>query len=175
LGSGRTACISFDDGSVSPPFDLERGRTQGNGPSPCEYNIGQQILLLKIELCPEVASVYHHLLVPRTVFGTVNVPHPSIAESIIAEDNLCFKYESKCKTGKAEGFANDTSVATLFDYDSLAALKNILVDFASLSGLKCNMEKTSIMQIGNIIPVPDRIRELGFSLCDETKILGMKQ
>ncbi|MFO0001981.1 MAG: hypothetical protein ACK559_12700, partial [bacterium] len=27
LGSGRTACISFDDGSISPPFDLERGRT----------------------------------------------------------------------------------------------------------------------------------------------------
>jgi hypothetical protein len=44
LGSGRNACISFDDGSVSPPFNLERGRTQGNGPSPCEYNIGQQIL-----------------------------------------------------------------------------------------------------------------------------------
>jgi hypothetical protein len=35
------------------------------------------------------------------------------------------------------------------------------------------MEKTSIMQIGNIVPVPDPIRELGFSLCDETKILGM--
>jgi hypothetical protein len=56
LGSGRVACISFDDGSVSDPFDLERGRTQGNGPSPCEYNIGQQILLFKLELCPDPAS-----------------------------------------------------------------------------------------------------------------------
>ncbi len=58
LGSDRTACISFDDGTLSPPFNLERGRTQGNGPSPCEYNIGQQILLLKIELCPGKASVF---------------------------------------------------------------------------------------------------------------------
>jgi hypothetical protein len=57
LGSNRTATISFDDGSFSPEFNLERGRTQGNGPSPCEYNFGQQILLFKIELCPEVASV----------------------------------------------------------------------------------------------------------------------
>ncbi len=76
LGSGRNACISFDDGSISPPFDLERGRTQGNGPSPCEYNIGQQILLLKIELCPEIASVYNHLQVPRTVLGTYRVHTP---------------------------------------------------------------------------------------------------
>ncbi len=34
LGSGRVACISFDDRTVSDPFDLERGRTQGNGPFP---------------------------------------------------------------------------------------------------------------------------------------------
>jgi hypothetical protein len=52
LGSGRVAYISFDDGSVSDPFDLERGRKQGNGPSPCEYNIGQQILLLSWNFVP---------------------------------------------------------------------------------------------------------------------------
>jgi hypothetical protein len=91
LGSGRNACISFDDGSVSPLFDLERGRTQGICPSPCKYNIGPQILLLKIELCPRVASVYTHLLVPRTVFGNFNIPHPSIIESVNSEDNPCFK------------------------------------------------------------------------------------
>jgi hypothetical protein len=61
LVSNRTASISFDDGNMSSPVDLERGRTQGNGPSPCECNIGQKILLFKIELCPEIASVYNHL------------------------------------------------------------------------------------------------------------------
>ncbi len=147
LGSGRNACISFDDGSISPPFDLERGRTQGNGPSPCEYNIGQQILLLKIELCPEIASVYNHLQVPRTVLGTYRVPHPSINEAIEFENNPRFGAESNCATDKAEGFADDTSVATLFEHDSLLALKNVLVHFASFSGLRCNMEKTAILQI----------------------------
>jgi hypothetical protein len=62
-------------------------------------------------------------MVPRTVFGNLNAPHPSIVEAVNAEDNPCFKYESKCETDKAEGFAGDTSVATLFDYGSLAALK----------------------------------------------------
>jgi hypothetical protein len=34
LGNGRNACISFDDGSYSPAFDLECGRAQGNTPRP---------------------------------------------------------------------------------------------------------------------------------------------
>jgi hypothetical protein len=173
LGSGRNACISFDDGSISSPFDLERGRTQGNGPSPCEYNIGQQILLLKIELCPAIASVYNHLQVPRTVLGTYGTSHPSITEAIAQENNPRFSSESNCETDKAEGFADNTSVATLFDHDSLSALKQVLVNFASFSGLRCNMEKTAILQIGRIIPVPDQVRNLGFALSTETKILGM--
>jgi hypothetical protein len=173
LGSGRTACISYDDGSISSPFDLERGRTQGNGPSPCEYNIGQQILLLKIELSPDIASVYNHLQVPRTVFGNFQQTHPSIIDATTKENNPCFLSESKCETDKAEGFADDTSVATIFCSDSLSALKAVLIEFARFSGLKCNMEKTSILQIGNIVPVPEEVRNLGFSICGETKILGM--
>jgi hypothetical protein len=47
------------------------------------------------------------------------------------------------------------------------------VEFAAFSGLRCNMDKTAILQIGRIIPVPDQVRNLGFALCTETKILGM--
>ncbi len=128
LGSGRNACLSFDDGTISAPFDLGRGRTQDNGPSPCEYNIGQQILLLKIELCPEIASVYNHLQVPRTVFGRYNAPHPSIIDAVNLENNSCFKSESRCETDKTEGFADDTSVATIFSPESLGSLKKILIE-----------------------------------------------
>jgi hypothetical protein len=119
LGSGRVACISFDDGTVSNPFDLERGRTQGNGPSPCEYNIGQQILLFKLELSPDLASVYNHLIVPRTIMSTVGATHPSITECIESEANPRFSQESSRETDKAEGFADDTSVATVFSYPNL--------------------------------------------------------
>jgi hypothetical protein len=98
---------------------------------------------------------------------------PSIDEAIEQENNPCFSAESNCETNKAEGFADDTSVATLFDHESLLALKNVLVNFASFSGLRCNMEKTAILQIGRIIPVPDQVRDLGFTLCTETRILGM--
>ena len=56
IGTGRTASIIFEDGSLSKPFDLESGRPQGDGPSPLQYNMGEEILLLKIELDPEIAS-----------------------------------------------------------------------------------------------------------------------
>jgi exonuclease III len=66
-GNNRTASIIFDDGSISVPFNLGTGRAQGDNKSPIEYNFAQQILIFKIELDPNVASVYHHLLVPRPV------------------------------------------------------------------------------------------------------------
>jgi hypothetical protein len=149
LGSGRVACISFDDGTVSDPFDLERGRTQGNGPSPCEYNIGQQILLFKLELSPDLASVYNHLLIPRTVLGTIGNIHPSITNSVQNESDIRFSQESCSETDKTEGFADDTSVATIFSFQNLLNLKNILSEFAVISGLKCNLDKTAILLIGS--------------------------
>ncbi len=173
LGSNRTATISFDDGSFSPEFNLERGRTQGNGPSPCEYNFGQQILLFKIELCPEIASVYNHFQVPRTRLSIPGAVHPAITSAIAEEDNIRFRNESGTETDKAEGFADDTSVATAFEYGSLCSLKEILIDFSVFSGLKCNLEKTAIVQIGNTVPISDEIRDLGFTFSDRIRILGM--
>jgi hypothetical protein len=40
LCNNRTACITFDDGTLSEPFDLGRGEAQGNTPSPVLYNMG---------------------------------------------------------------------------------------------------------------------------------------
>jgi hypothetical protein len=58
LGNNRSACIAFEDGSHSAPFNLNCGRAQGNTTSPIEYNLAQQICLFKIELCPEIKKLY---------------------------------------------------------------------------------------------------------------------
>ncbi len=50
LGNNRNASIIFEDGTTSENFGLETGRPQGDGPSPLQYNMGEEILLLKIEL-----------------------------------------------------------------------------------------------------------------------------
>jgi hypothetical protein len=57
--TNRTAAILLDDGSESEKFDLEIGNTQGNGPSPLQFNFCEQILFFKLELDPRLKSIYH--------------------------------------------------------------------------------------------------------------------
>jgi hypothetical protein len=84
-----------------------------------------------------------------------------------------FGCESNFETGKNESFADDSTTLILLEYDDLSTLKNCLSEFATLSGLKCNFEKTSIMRIGNLEgEIDQRILDLGFEVVDECKLLG---
>jgi hypothetical protein len=172
LGNNRTACISFDDGSHSAPFELGCGRAQGNTSSPIEYNSAQQILLFKIELSPEIKSVFEHHFIARP-FG--NAPMPCTALSPLAEDedNDRIKNECALETSKSDGFADDNTTGTLFEFESLSFLKRVLEDFGQISGLKCNAEKSSIMQVGRRDPIPADIAGLGFRFEESIHILGM--
>ncbi len=62
----------------------------------------------------------------------------------------------------------------MLEYESLCALKKILLDFGKFSGLQCNVDKTVLMQIGSIQPPSQEILDLGFTLVDKIKILGME-
>jgi hypothetical protein len=73
LCTNRKSCITFDDGTLSSNFDLERGDTQGNTPSPVLYNLAQQIFLFKLELCPEIKSVFVNHLIPRPIAAPILV------------------------------------------------------------------------------------------------------
>jgi len=134
--------------------------------------MAQQIVLFKIELCPEVKKIYQNHFICRPY-----LPDPIEMVEIMGipadEDDPKFRNESAFETSKADGFADDNSTGTLFEYGSLLALKNILSDFESISGLKCNTEKTALMQIGRIDPVPEDIAGLGFLITDKIHILGM--
>jgi hypothetical protein len=173
LGNNRTVCIAFEDGSFSVPFDLECGRAQGNTSSPTEYNMGQQILLFKIEHCPEIRSLYQNHFITRPL------KMPEIANSFEppppATDTLDPKFRNECgfETSKCDGFADDNTAGTIFEFASLSTLKRVLDDFALFSGLRCNSEKTVLMQVGRKPEVSDEIKSLGFVLADSIHILGM--
>ncbi len=49
IGMGRKARVILESGKPSHELDLERGFAQGDGLSPRLYNIGEQILLFRIE------------------------------------------------------------------------------------------------------------------------------
>ncbi len=53
-------------------------------------------------------------------------------------------------------------------------VKNILIEFGRISGLETNIEKTTLMPIGNLNePVPQEIVELGFAIVTEQKSLDI--
>jgi hypothetical protein len=189
LCTNRSACVVFDDGSLSSNFDLERGDAQGNTPSPILYNIAQQIFIFKLEMCPEIKSVFVNHLIPRPIAFVEPDPEPALllADGVVevhregmdelpAHHELSqeFRNESNRETDKAEAFADDTTGLTLFEIESLRTLKRILFEFGSFSGLQCNVDKTVLMPVGRIIPPSDEIKELGFAHVESIKILGME-
>jgi hypothetical protein len=156
IGTGRKACVILGNGKTSNVFELLKGTAQGDCPSPILYNICAQILIFKIELDPEIRKL--------PVFNAMENP---------ANVMDIFRNESNFETAKNESFADDSTTLTYFEYSDLAALKNNLENFRILSGLKCNLEKTVIVRIGNRESVPDpRIANLGFTVEDECKLLG---
>jgi hypothetical protein len=156
IGTGRKACVILGNGKTSNVFDLLKGTAQGDCPSPIIYKICAQILIFKIELDPEIRKL--------PVFTARD--NPQNVDQI-------FKNESNCETAKNESFADDSTTLTYFEYSDLAALKTDLELFRVLSGLKCNLDKTVILRIGDMESEPDpRIAQLGFTVEDECKLLG---
>ena len=49
--------------------------------------------------------------------------------------------------------ADDATLLIKMEVESLVHVRNILVDFEQLSGLSCNVEKTTLMQFGSNEPV----------------------
>jgi len=87
--------------------------------------------------------------------------------------NSHLSQESNRETDKADGFADDNSTATMCEFDSLNMLKKINFDFAKFSGLQCNVEKTTLMQFGQVQPLSDEIKSLGFTCVEEFTLLGL--
>ncbi len=52
--------------------------------------------------------------------------------------------------------------------------RGTLVEFKMISSLECNVEKTTLMQIGSNDPVSREVVDLGFDIQDEVKLLGLK-
>jgi Reverse transcriptase (RNA-dependent DNA polymerase) len=199
LTTGRNACIIWDDGTLSEGFPLEGGHTQGNGPSPLLFDFCQQILLFKLEFCPEIISILPcrgpivmagnerggapapdpvPAPVPAPV-GELVLPPEAHGGVLVGANPILPRAEGEAvvltpkKDDKVETFADDATLLARASREAGVAIKNILILFFSLSGLQCNFEKTTIMFFGsNNDEVPEWATELGFQVTTKTKILG---
>jgi hypothetical protein len=109
-----------------------------------------------MELDPLVARI------PRHHVRAVTAPDP-------------FRFESNRETATNESLADDNTVLTLLQPESLGSIKKILEDFGEISGLCCNYDKTVILLV--FIPTEEEkafITNLDFRIVDKLKLLGME-
>jgi hypothetical protein len=145
IGTGRKARIILEASKQSRDIDLERGFAQGDGPSPRLYNIGEQILLFRLEYDPEIAGVYLSFLIPRNVIDN-EVMYPRIEAA--EEAGLKVDKELKHHNRRIPAFADDANGGFDRSAANLEKIKSILTDFGQMCGLETNVDKTTLMPIG---------------------------
>ncbi len=97
------------------------------------------------------------------------VEFPRIPDNITPPQVTVSTYQRKISA-----YADDANMFVNLDYETIARIKTILEQFGNLSGLLCNVEKTTLLPVGHNIQVDDRIRDLGFAVVDKVTVLGLE-
>jgi hypothetical protein len=151
VSTNRKACIEIGKNKTTKTFNLGRGNAQGDVISPFLFNIGYQILLLKLEKDEGITGFYDF---PD---DTANFEIPATVSRA---------------TRKVFAFADDGNLLVEASLNNINRIKKILSDFSKLSGLECNIEKSAMMQVGIIADLNDEIINSGFRIEKSLKILG---
>jgi hypothetical protein len=155
LGTNRKASITLDSGISTLFFDLERGNAQGDTLSPFIFVLGYQLLLMKLEFDLQIQGLIEAVDIP------VSLPP-------LPENN-----EVSTIPPKVYAMADDATMLVEMETGTLTAIKTILYEFELISGIGCNVEKTSLMQIGSRDAVIGEIVNLGFDIKTSVTILGL--
>jgi exonuclease III len=195
ISTNRTASIMLDDGSLSKPFPLGSGFPQGNNASPNQFNPVMQVLIFKIEFDPRILKITalhtappinydinvqaparvqeQREIVPAADPAPAEDPAPAQVHIIAIRHRNYGALESNKETGKVEAFADDNTAISKPEPDSIKAISENLTNFAEISGLKCNVNKSMLMMVGNgNLPVPPCVQNSGFQIVDSIKVLG---
>jgi Reverse transcriptase (RNA-dependent DNA polymerase) len=154
--TGRKACIIFSDGKMGKVFDLERGNAQGDVISPFIFNICYQILLLKVECELQIKKV--------------DLPDIDLCTRETTGAIPTVSHHSK----KVFAFADDCNIICLLEKNSIELILQILNDFAKISGLECNVQKSNIVAIGHEPVVTEELKNIGFNFVEEIMVLGFR-
>jgi Reverse transcriptase (RNA-dependent DNA polymerase) len=146
LSTNRLACIQMEKNVFSKTFKLGRGNAQGDVISPFLFNLGYQILLLKLEMDTRIEGLYKNENMPE------HLP-----------------VENQRNERRVFAFADDGNILVAANVNNLNLIKQILANFYSISGLECNIEKSVMMQVGNLEALGGDILESGFRLEKKSK------
>ena len=133
------------DGYLSSSFKIERGVPQGDTASPYIFIIVLEILILKLNNDPDILKI------------GINY-----ADGITDTDPLLV-------------FADDMTLLMNETEENLVRVRDIFANFAKLSGLEINEEKTNVIRIGTKLddtaPITNKV---SFTYATKFKILGFE-
>ena len=155
----------MDDGILSEFFDLERGNAQGDTISPFLFNLGYQLLLFKLELYLQIEGTQ------GDIAESLNINAGEREPEGVNPRNF---QEVRSSDPKATAMADDCTLVVRLELQNLQIVIGILREFENFTGLGCNLEKTTLMQVGSTDPIPDEILNLGLTISDEITLLGAK-
>ena len=158
LSTKRLACIILGSGKLTDIFRLERGNAQGDTISPFLFNLGYQILLFKLELSFQIA-------------GTLTEEAERALNGVTAASGRAAWVSSD---PKVSAMADDCTLLVSLTVENLQNIITCLNNFEGISGLGCNLEKTALMPVGNLDPLPQNIMDLGLTIVSEIFLLGAK-
>jgi hypothetical protein len=111
----------------------------------------QQICIFKIELDPNIKSVYLSFVVPRPA-GQLMETRPELVPDLEKEEaeRAGYKVSEELSTNKRKvsSFADDLTAALKSDPDTVYRVRQALEQFGNISGLRTNVEKSTMMRIG---------------------------
>jgi exonuclease III len=157
LCTNREACVIFNDNKLGKTFKLKRGNAQGDTISPYLFNICYQILLLKFEFDLQIKDI------------PVPVQDPPNQSIRPAPTTTPVSYCPK----RVLAFADDCNLLCSKDPANLIRIKDILNNFATLSGLECNVDKSNLLIFGSGNANNEGMDTHGFRKKRTLKILGM--
>jgi hypothetical protein len=143
----RTARIILDEG-YSETFNIERGTPQGDRSSPYIFIICMEVLLMKI-LSMEEGGIDSCDFIKRKLDG-LNI------ESMTAET-----------------YADDLTIIFKMSERGVGCIIAMLDDFATVTGLEINKEKTQLMVTGSDEWLVGQ-RICGIKIVGEITLLGIK-
>ena len=156
LCTNRKACIVLEGGKTSRTFNLLRGNAQGDILSPFISILCYQILIIKIQF-------------DLQILGFVSSP---LADSNSTINRLLVEVSDT--PTKITAMADDANCLLLLKEGTLKQVKLVLEQFGKISGLCCNIEKTVLIPVGRVEPIPQKILDLGFEFKKRATILGME-
>jgi Reverse transcriptase (RNA-dependent DNA polymerase) len=159
LCTNRTASLILDSGKLSNPFNLGRGNAQGDVISPFIFNICYQVLLIKLEC---------ELQIEKIDIPEIEIEDPELLRADLSGAVLPVSHIPK----KVFAFADDCNILCSLKKSNIEAVLRILYDFESISGLKCNVEKTNILFIGSDPVDTENMGQLGLNVTEELTVLG---